>query len=77
MVLLGDFNDGPEAATTQILYGAPGSQPRGPEDATNVAGGFQRPDANDTQRLFNVVKLVPDEIRWTTEKTPSASLPVG
>ena len=38
MILLGDFNDGPEAATTQILYGAPGSQPRGPEDATNVAG---------------------------------------
>jgi endonuclease/exonuclease/phosphatase family metal-dependent hydrolase len=40
VILLGDLNDGPEAATTQILYGAPGSQPRGPDDATNVAGAF-------------------------------------
>ena len=62
-----NFNDGPEAATTQILYGPPGSQPRGPEDATNVAGGFQRPDASDGQRLFNVVKLVRETLRWSRQ----------
>lgn len=63
--MLGDLNDGPEAATTQILYGAPGSQPRGPDDATHAAGAFQRADVNDGQRLFNVAKLVPEDIRWS------------
>src|SRR3712207_6849725 len=29
VVVLGDLNDGSAAATTQILYGPPGSQPRG------------------------------------------------
>lgn len=67
VILLGDMNDGPEAATTQILYGPPGSQPRGPDDAANVAGAFQRPDAEDKQRLFNVVNLVPEEIRWSRQ----------
>ncbi len=65
VVVLGDLNDGPEAATTQILYGPPGSQPRGPDDATRAAGAFQRADANDGQRLFNVAKLVPEDIRWS------------
>jgi endonuclease/exonuclease/phosphatase family metal-dependent hydrolase len=65
VVLLGDFNDGSEAATTEILYGPPGSQPRGPEDATHATGAFQRGDAEDKQRLFNVTKLVPEERRWS------------
>ena len=65
VVVLGDLNDGPEAATTQILYGPPGSQPRGPRDATHAAGAFQRADANDGQRLFNVAKLVLEEVRWS------------
>lgn len=65
VILLGDFNDGPEAATTEILYGPPGSQPRGPEDATHVAGAFQRGDTQDKQRLFNVTKFVPEEKRWS------------
>lgn len=65
VVVLGDLNDGPEAATTQILYGPPGSQPRGPDDATHAAGAFQRADANDARRLFNVTKLVPENIRWS------------
>ncbi|UCD58390.1 MAG: endonuclease/exonuclease/phosphatase family protein, partial [Candidatus Hydrogenedentota bacterium] len=65
VVVLGDLNDGPEAATTQILYGPPGSQPRGPDDATHAAGAFQRADANDPHRLFNVAKLVPEDIRWS------------
>lgn len=67
VIVLGDLNDGPEAATTQILYGPPGSQPRGPGDATHAAGAFQRADANDGQRLFNVAKLVPEDIRWSRQ----------
>lgn len=64
-VVLGDFNDVPQAATTEILYGPPGSQPRGPEDATRSVGAFQKSDNGDVQRLFNVTKLVPEEIRWS------------
>jgi len=60
-----DLNDGTEAATTQVLYGPPGSQPRGPEDATLVSGAFQRADTLDGQRLFNVTKLVPEALRWS------------
>jgi len=65
VVVLGDLNDGPEAATTEIFYGPPGGQPRGPEDATHATGAFQRPDAQDGQRLFNLTKLVPENIRWS------------
>jgi endonuclease/exonuclease/phosphatase family metal-dependent hydrolase len=65
VIVLGDLNDGPEAATTQILYGPPGGQPRGPDDATHASGAFQRADAQDGQRLFNVTKLVPENIRWS------------
>jgi len=65
VVVLGDLNDGPEAATTQILYGPPGSQPRGPEDAAEQSGAFQRADDDDRQRLFNVTKLVPEANRWS------------
>jgi endonuclease/exonuclease/phosphatase family metal-dependent hydrolase len=65
VVVLGDLNDGPEAATTQILYGPPGGQPRGPEDATHATGAFQRADADDVRRLFNVTNLVPASLRWS------------
>jgi predicted extracellular nuclease len=65
VIVLGDLNDGPEAATTQVLYGPPGSQPRGPEDATLASGAFQRADAPDPRRLFNVTKLVPEHLRWS------------
>ena len=65
VVVLGDLNDGPEAATTQILYGPPGSQPSGAGEATHISGAFQREDAGDSQRLFNVTKLVPEETRWS------------
>jgi endonuclease/exonuclease/phosphatase family metal-dependent hydrolase len=65
VVALGDLNDGPEAATTQILYGPPGSQPRGPDDVTHASGAFQRADDEDDQRLFNVTMLVPEKIRWS------------
>ena len=65
VIVLGDFNDVHEAATTQLLYGPPGSQPRGPEDATHTSGAFQRSDNGDPRRLFNVTNLVPKEIRWS------------
>ena len=65
VIFLGDLNDGSEAATTQILYGPPGSQPRGPDDAIHVSGAFQRGDTQDKQRLFNVTKLIPESIRWS------------
>lgn len=65
VVLLGDLNDGPEAATTQILHGEPTGQPTGPDDATRASSAFQRADQGDALRLFNVTKLVPEEIRWT------------
>lgn len=65
MIVLGDFNDGPQAATTQILYGPDGSQPRGPEDETRSTGAFQRSDQEDPRRLFNVTNLIPEEIRWS------------
>jgi len=48
-----------------VLYGPPGSQPRGAEDATLVSGAFQRADTLDGQRLFNVTKLVPEALRWS------------
>jgi endonuclease/exonuclease/phosphatase family metal-dependent hydrolase len=64
VIVLGDLNDGSEAATTQILYGPPGSQPRGPDDATSPSGAFQR-DNEDNRRMFNVTKLVPENLRWS------------
>ena len=79
VVVLGDLNDGPEAATTEIFYGPPGSQPRGPIDATHVTGAFQRPDNEDGRRLFNVVKLVPRgdplvEAAQRPKRTPGSHL---
>lgn len=66
MVVLGDLNDGPEAATTQMLYGPPGSQPTGePGEDMRASGAFQREDDGDRQRLFNVTKLLPENIRWS------------
>ncbi|HEX5658754.1 MAG TPA: endonuclease/exonuclease/phosphatase family protein [Polyangiales bacterium] len=64
-LLLADLNDVPEAATTQLLYGPPGCQPRGPSDRTNAQGTFQRGDRHDAQRLFNVALLAPESDRWS------------
>ena len=64
VILVGDFNDGPLAATTEILYGPDGSQPQGPEDATRLRA-FQRADQEDARRLFNVTMFIPPEERWS------------
>ncbi|MFJ8016744.1 endonuclease/exonuclease/phosphatase family protein [Streptomyces sp. NPDC096339] len=47
VIVLGDFNDEWQAATTQILYGPPGSQ--------IGTGGFTHPDnPGDANRLWNL-----------------------
>lgn len=50
VIVLGDLNDGPEAATTQILLGPPGS-----ELGTQ---GFDTPDHGDGARLWNLAPLI-------------------
>ncbi|GID96359.1 endonuclease/exonuclease/phosphatase family protein [Amorphoplanes digitatis] len=57
VILVGDLNDEPPAATTQILYGPPGSQ--------IGTAGFRRPDRGDTSRLWNLAPLIPEETRFT------------
>jgi endonuclease/exonuclease/phosphatase family metal-dependent hydrolase len=56
VVVLGDLNDEPQAATTQILLGPPGSE--------LDTAGFDRPDEGDGMRLWNLaprlVALHPD-----------------
>jgi predicted extracellular nuclease len=65
VVVLGDFNDVTDAATTQMLYGPAGSQPRGPSDLVDARSAFQQLDEGDQQRLFNVTMLAPETDRWS------------
>jgi endonuclease/exonuclease/phosphatase family metal-dependent hydrolase len=57
LVVAGDLNDEPEAATTQILHGPPGSE--------IGTGGFSRPDSGDAQRLWNLAALIPEDRRYS------------
>ncbi|MFI1396101.1 endonuclease/exonuclease/phosphatase family protein [Streptomyces sp. NPDC020681] len=57
VAVLGDLNDEPSAATTQILHGPPGS-----EIGTS---GFAHPDKGDTVRLWNVAPLIPEDRRFS------------
>ena len=57
LVVAGDLNDEPEAATTQLLHG-----PSGSEIGT---GGFDRPDSGDGQRLWNLAPLIPHKQRFS------------
>jgi endonuclease/exonuclease/phosphatase family metal-dependent hydrolase len=52
VVVLGDLNDEPLAATTQILLGPPGSEFK--------TGGFDKPDKGDPQRLWNLAPMLPE-----------------
>jgi endonuclease/exonuclease/phosphatase family metal-dependent hydrolase len=52
VVVLGDLNDEPLAATTQILLGPPGSELK--------TGGFGTPDKGDAQRLWNLAPMLPE-----------------
>jgi len=57
VVVAGDLNDEPQAATTQILHGPPGSEVG--------TGGFDQPDAGDAQRLWNTAPFIAEEERWS------------
>jgi endonuclease/exonuclease/phosphatase family metal-dependent hydrolase len=57
LIVLGDLNDEPLAATTQMLLGPPGS--------VIGSGGFGRPDAGDRERLWNLAPLIPEARRFT------------
>jgi endonuclease/exonuclease/phosphatase family metal-dependent hydrolase len=57
LVVAGDLNDVPTAATTQILLGPPGSE--------IGTGGFDAPDRGDGSRLWNVESLIPEEDRYS------------
>lgn len=57
MVVLGDLNDEPTAATTQILLGPPGSE--------IDTSGFDRPDQGDSSRLWNLARLIPEARRFS------------
>ncbi|GAB1690838.1 endonuclease/exonuclease/phosphatase family protein [Krasilnikovia sp. M28-CT-15] len=51
VILTGDLNDTPQAATTQLPLGPPGS-----EIGTR---GFDQPDRGDNQRMWNLAPLMP------------------
>ena len=51
LLLLGDLNDVPEAQTSLILNGPPGSE--------IGTGGFNIPDGGDPARLFNLAPIPP------------------
>jgi len=57
VIVLGDLNDEPLAATTQMLLGPPGS-----EIGTI---GFGQPDNGDGWRLSNLAPLIPEARRFT------------
>jgi endonuclease/exonuclease/phosphatase family metal-dependent hydrolase len=57
LVVLGDLNDEPDAATTQMLLGPPGSQ--------FGTGGFGQPDRGDGMRLWNLAALIPEADRYS------------
>jgi endonuclease/exonuclease/phosphatase family metal-dependent hydrolase len=57
VIVLGDLNDVPEAATTQILHGPPGSE--------IGTAGFTIPDQGDQQRLFNLAARIPADQRFS------------
>jgi endonuclease/exonuclease/phosphatase family metal-dependent hydrolase len=58
VVVLGDLNDGADAATTQILPGPPGSE--------IGTGGYDAPDQGDGARLWNLYpRIQPPENRYS------------
>ena len=57
VIVLGDLNDEPLAATTQILLGPPGSE--------IGTAGFDRDDDGDPMRLWNLAPLIPEAHRFT------------
>jgi endonuclease/exonuclease/phosphatase family metal-dependent hydrolase len=56
-IVLGDLNDGVEAATTQLMIGTGGSELGTP--------AFDRPDEGDKWRLWDVAPLIPVARRYS------------
>jgi len=56
-MVVGDLNDEPQAATTQILLGPPGSELGTP--------GADRPDKGDAARLWNLAPRLPEGERYS------------
>jgi predicted extracellular nuclease len=57
VIVLGDLNDELAAATTQILYGPPGSE--------IGTAGYDQPDRGDGARLWNLAARIPAEQRFS------------
>lgn len=57
VMIMGDLNDEPQAATTQILLDPPGSEIGTP--------GADRPDKGDGSRLLNLATLIPETERFS------------
>ena len=57
VILAGDMNDEVDAATTQILNGPPGSE--------IGSVGFNRADAGDGERMWNLAPRIPESERFT------------
>jgi endonuclease/exonuclease/phosphatase family metal-dependent hydrolase len=57
VIVLGDLNDEPLAATTQILLGPPGSE--------IGTAGETAPDKGDVWRLWNLAPRIPEDRRFT------------
>jgi endonuclease/exonuclease/phosphatase family metal-dependent hydrolase len=66
VVVVGDFNDEPQAATTQIVLGPPGSE-------LGTAGAL-RPDRGDEWRLWNLATLIPEAERFSRVHNGSGEL---
>jgi endonuclease/exonuclease/phosphatase family metal-dependent hydrolase len=60
VVFCGDLNDEPDAATTQIINGPPGS-----EVDLSGGSGFRTPDKGDGFRMFNLAPLIPADRRFS------------
>ena len=57
VIVLGDLNDEPQAATTQILSGPPGSE--------IGTGGYDIDDQGDGNRLWNLAARIPIDNRYS------------
>ncbi len=58
VIVLGDLNDSPDAATTQLLLGPTGSE-------TGTRGRETIPDQGDAWRLWNLAALIPEQTRYS------------
>jgi endonuclease/exonuclease/phosphatase family metal-dependent hydrolase len=66
VVVCGDLNDTLDAATTQLIYGPPGSQ--------YGTGGYDRPDRGDAQRLWATGYAMTPPENWSRVNQGRAEL---